>query len=97
MVKGVEVWVLAQPQLGVQTDIPEDAVDICKHQLSVCERWVSCCLCIHEPLQALPSSPETAVRSSCIVLSQNSISISPYLIPFLSYSRRREFIDPKCS
>jgi hypothetical protein len=42
MVKGVEVWVLAQHQLGVQTDIPEDAVDICRGESSVFTRWVSC-------------------------------------------------------
>jgi hypothetical protein len=35
MVKGVEVWVLAQQQLGVQTDIPEDAVDICRGNVAV--------------------------------------------------------------
>jgi hypothetical protein len=42
MVKGVEVWVLAQQQLGVQTDILEDAVDICRGNLSVFTRWVRC-------------------------------------------------------
>jgi hypothetical protein len=41
MVKGVEVWVLAQQQLGVQTDIPQDAVDICMGSFSVFKRWVS--------------------------------------------------------
>jgi hypothetical protein len=45
MVKGVEVWVLAQQQLGVQTDIPEDAVDICRDNISVFKRWVSCPIC----------------------------------------------------
>jgi hypothetical protein len=45
MVKGVEVWVLAQQQLGVQTDIPEDAVDICRGDFSVFKRWVGCQLC----------------------------------------------------
>jgi hypothetical protein len=45
MVKGVEVWVLAQQQLGVQTDIPEDAVDICRGDVSVFERWVRCSYC----------------------------------------------------
>jgi hypothetical protein len=29
MVAGVEVWVQAQQQLGVQTDIPEWAVAVC--------------------------------------------------------------------
>jgi hypothetical protein len=52
MVKGVEVWVLAQQQLGVQTDIPEDAVGICRGTFGVFGRWVSCSiasvrLCIH--------------------------------------------------
>jgi hypothetical protein len=50
MVKGVEVWVLAQQQLGVQTDIPEDAVDICRGNESVYKRWVSCPLCDHANL-----------------------------------------------
>jgi hypothetical protein len=45
MVKGVEVWVLAQQQLGVHTDIPQDAVDICRGNSSVFTRWVSCPLC----------------------------------------------------
>jgi hypothetical protein len=45
MVEGVEVWVLAQQQLGVQTDIPEDAIDICRGDCSVFKRWVSCALC----------------------------------------------------
>jgi hypothetical protein len=45
MVKGVEVWVLAQQQLGVQTDVPEDAVDICRGDSCVFTRWVSCPLC----------------------------------------------------
>jgi hypothetical protein len=42
-VKGAEVLVLAQQQLGVHTDIPEDGVDICRGDLSVFKRWVSCC------------------------------------------------------
>jgi hypothetical protein len=42
MVKGVEVWALAQQQLGVQTDIPEHDVDICRCESSVYLRWVSC-------------------------------------------------------
>jgi hypothetical protein len=46
MVKGVEMWVRAQQQLGVQTDIPEDAVDICMSEVSMFTRWVSCHLCI---------------------------------------------------
>jgi hypothetical protein len=41
-VKGAEVWVLAQQKLGVHTDIPEDGVDICRGDLSVFKRWVSC-------------------------------------------------------
>jgi hypothetical protein len=41
MVKGVEVWVLAQQQLGGQTDIPRDAVDICMDSVSVFKHWVS--------------------------------------------------------
>jgi hypothetical protein len=41
MVAGVEVWVQAQQQLGIQTDIPALANKICcgKH-------WVSCCFCL---------------------------------------------------
>jgi hypothetical protein len=47
MVKGV--WVLAQQQLGVQTDIPEDAVVICRGDSSVFTSRVSCSLCCHAP------------------------------------------------
>jgi hypothetical protein len=47
VVEGVEVWGRAQQQLGVQTDIPEDAIDICRREVSVFSRWVSCYLCIH--------------------------------------------------
>jgi hypothetical protein len=63
MVKGVEVWTLAQQQLGVQTDIPEDAVDISRGNGSVFERWVSCCLFSYAALHACPSAG-TAARSS---------------------------------
>jgi hypothetical protein len=41
MVEGVEVWVVAQQQLGVQMDIPEDAVDVCTGDSSMFKRWVS--------------------------------------------------------
>jgi hypothetical protein len=34
MVAGVEVWVQAQQQLGVQTDIPDGAVAVCCEQVS---------------------------------------------------------------
>jgi hypothetical protein len=58
MVEGVEVRVLAQQQLGVQTDIPEDAVDIRLGDSSVFKRWVSCyiCCCASERLGWLLSS-----------------------------------------
>jgi hypothetical protein len=60
MVKGVEVWVLAQERLGVQTDIPDDAYVICLGCFwrfgSLLERWVSCAFCYRssERLRWLP-------------------------------------------